>query len=103
MTDCSTTILGQQGSSVGRSLLLNKNKRFLVRVVTRNPSSEKAQAIAALGAELVKADAFMEREIEAAFQGSWAVFINNDSGNPVRRFILCFILVIQDKNPLPLR
>ncbi|KAJ5749528.1 hypothetical protein N7533_006556 [Penicillium manginii] len=42
---------GNQGSSVARSLLAHKDKIFHVRVVTRDPRSDKAKAIASLGAD----------------------------------------------------
>lgn len=38
---------GTQGEAVARALLSDRN--FKVRAVTRNPNSEKAQAIANLG------------------------------------------------------
>ena len=39
---------GTQGGSVAKALL-NDSRNFKVRAVTRNPNSEKAQAIADLG------------------------------------------------------
>ena len=42
---------GNQGGPVARALLQNG---FHVRAVTRNPSSEKGQALKAAGAEVVK-------------------------------------------------
>ncbi|KAJ5493912.1 hypothetical protein N7463_009999 [Penicillium fimorum] len=70
---------GNQGSSVARSLLAHKDNIFHVRVVTRDTQSEKAQAIASLGAELVQADGFNSVEMANAFAGSWGVFINTNS------------------------
>nr|L0E2U6.1 RecName: Full=NmrA-like family domain-containing oxidoreductase phqG; AltName: Full=Paraherquamide biosynthesis cluster protein G [Penicillium fellutanum]AGA37274.1 negative regulator [Penicillium fellutanum] len=70
---------GNQGSSVARSLLAHKAKIFHVRVITRDPQSDKAKAIASLGAELVQADGFNLGEMTNAFAGSWGVFINTNS------------------------
>lgn len=68
---------GNQGGSVARSIL--RNKRFSVRVITRNPNSDAAKALASLGAEVVKADGFNKEEMKAAFDGSWAAFVNTQS------------------------
>ena len=72
---------GNQGGSVSRSIL--RNKRFSVRVITRNPGSDAAKALASLGAEVVKADGFNRDEMKAAFDGSWAAFVNTQSEDPV--------------------
>ncbi|KAJ5746497.1 hypothetical protein N7520_011679 [Penicillium odoratum] len=72
---------GNQGSSVVRSLL--QNPSFRVRAITRNPSSPTSQALAAAGAEIVKADGFRVEEIRAAFEGSWGAFININSDDKV--------------------
>lgn len=72
---------GNQGGSVARSLL--KNKDFSVRGITRNPDSDAAKALATLGAEIVKADGFNKDEMKAAFNGSWAAFVNTQSEDPV--------------------
>lgn len=71
---------GNQGGSVARSLL--KNKDFSVRGITRNPGSDAAKALASLGAEIVKADGFNKDEMKAAFNGSWGAFVNTQSEDP---------------------
>ncbi|KAL4862416.1 hypothetical protein BDV12DRAFT_190432 [Aspergillus spectabilis] len=71
---------GSQGSSVVRSLLQNKN--FHVRAITRKPESKAAQALRALGAEIIQADGWQKDEIAAAFKGSWAAFVNTNSEDP---------------------
>ncbi|KAF3403484.1 NmrA-like family domain-containing protein [Penicillium rolfsii] len=73
---------GNQGSAVVRSLLSHKDKVFKVRVITRDPTSAKAQAISQLGAELVMADGWDRAQTTAAFHGSWGVFINTNSDGP---------------------
>lgn len=72
---------GNQGGSVARSLL--QNAEFKVRAVTRNPNSEASQKLAALGAEVVRANGFDSDEILAAFQGSWGTFVNLNSDDKV--------------------
>ncbi|PGH21375.1 hypothetical protein AJ80_03292 [Polytolypa hystricis UAMH7299] len=73
---------GNQGGSVAQSLLRNKST-FRVRAITRNPESEKALALAAAGAEVVKADGFKKDELVKAFEGSWAVFVNTNTDDPI--------------------
>lgn len=74
---------GSQGGSVARSLLAHKDGRFHVRVITRDPSSDRAKAIAADGASLVQADGFNREQMVAALAGSWGVFINTNSDDEV--------------------
>lgn len=74
---------GLQGGSVVRSLLANKDGKFSVRGITRNLDSEKSKALSSLGVEMVKADGGNLDEVKRAFQGSWAVFLNTDTENPV--------------------
>lgn len=62
---------GNMGGAAARELL---RRDWQVRAVTRNPQSEKAQALAALGAELVKADMDDRGSLEAAFDGMTRVF-----------------------------
>lgn len=64
-------------------MLLNKDKTFKVRVITRDPTSDKAQAFAKLGAEVVKADGFNKAEVKKAFEGSWGAFVNTNSNDKV--------------------
>lgn len=77
-----TSATGNQGGSVARSLL--KNRNFLVRGITRNPNSDSAKALASLGVEVVKADGFNKDEMTRAFDGSWAAFVNTQSEDPVK-------------------
>jgi uncharacterized protein YbjT (DUF2867 family) len=60
-----------------------KNKQFSVRGITRNPNSDAAKKLASEGVEVVKADGFNKDEMKAAFDGSWAAFINTNSEDPV--------------------
>ncbi|KAI0352475.1 NmrA family protein [Trametes cingulata] len=68
-----TGATGQQGSSVVE-FLLKEPQTFSVRAITRDPSSPAAQALAARGVEVVKADLSSLDETTAAFTGAWGVF-----------------------------
>ena len=74
---------GSQGGSVVQSLLQNKSQAFSIRGITRNPDSEKAKSLASQGVEVVKADGFVKEEVVEAFRGSWGVFVNTNSDDPV--------------------
>jgi hypothetical protein len=74
---------GSQGGSVVASLLQSKDKTFALRGITRNPESEKAMALASQGVEIVKADGFVKDQVVEAFRGSWGVFVNTNSDDPV--------------------
>lgn len=47
---------GAQGGGLTHAILNDKNSDFAVRGVTRNTTSEKAKALADMGAEVVAAD-----------------------------------------------
>ena len=75
---------GNQGTSVARALLSDKTGAFAVRAITRNPDSDSAKALASLGAEVVRADGREKASLAKAFAGSWGVFANPNSDEPVR-------------------
>ena len=64
---------GAQGQAVARALL---EKGFKVRGLTRNPDSEKAQALKQLGAEVKKGNLDDQASIEAVVEGAYGVFLN---------------------------
>jgi uncharacterized protein YbjT (DUF2867 family) len=66
-----TGATGQQGGAVARELLAAGHK---VRAMTRKPEGEAAQALAALGAEVVRGDLDDQASLEAALAGAWGVF-----------------------------
>lgn len=66
-----TGATGRQGSAVTRALL---QTGWRVRALTRNPNSQKAQALSALGAEVVKGDMNDRPSLQAAFQGAYGVY-----------------------------
>ncbi|KAJ5593956.1 uncharacterized protein N7459_000164 [Penicillium hispanicum] len=74
---------GTQGSSVARTFLTLPN--WHVRCLTRSPSSDKAQALATQGAELVQADLNEPDTLRRAFAGVHAIFLNTDYWETYRR------------------
>ena len=68
---------GNQGGPVARALLQNG---FQVRAVTRNPGSEKGQALKAAGAEVVKGDIDDAESLRSAVQGVYGVFYMTNVG-----------------------
>ena len=65
-----TGATGQQGGAVARELLGNGNT---VRTMTRNPQGDKAQALAKLGAQVVKGDLDDAASLSLALEGVWGV------------------------------
>jgi len=65
---------GHQGSGLVRAITADKSGGFAVRALTRNPDSDKARALAALGAEVVAANIDDFESIKAAYQGAWGAF-----------------------------
>jgi|ERR1035437_2539273 uncharacterized protein YbjT (DUF2867 family) len=69
-----TGATGAQGGGLIRAILAHPDGGFSVRAVTRNPDSEKAQALAALGVEVVKADLDDEASLVTAFTGAYGAY-----------------------------
>lgn len=69
-----TGATGAQGGGLVRAILNDPNKEFAVRAVTRNPDSDKAKQLAALGAEVVTADLDDQQSLEKAFKGAYGAF-----------------------------
>jgi uncharacterized protein YbjT (DUF2867 family) len=65
---------GAQGGGLMRAILADKSGGFAARAITRNPDSEKAQALRKAGAEVVKADADDQASLERAFKGVYGAF-----------------------------
>ena len=63
---------GNQGGAVARKLIEEGGWR--VRGLTRDPSKPEAQALAALGDEIVKADLDDRGSLDRAFKGAYGVF-----------------------------
>ena len=65
---------GHQGGGLVRAILADKDSPFTARAITRTPTSDKARALAALGAEVVKADLDDSGSILRAFQGAYGAY-----------------------------
>jgi uncharacterized protein YbjT (DUF2867 family) len=65
---------GAQGGGLARAILRDPAGGFAVRALTRNPASDKARALADLGAEVVEADVDDEQSLERAFRGAFGAF-----------------------------
>lgn len=65
---------GAQGGGLARAILADPWRTFAVRALTRDPDSPAALALAALGAEVVRADLDDPSSLPPAFAGAWGVF-----------------------------
>ena len=65
---------GAQGGGLVRAILQDGRSPFAVRAITRNATSEKARALAAMGAEVVQADLDDQPSLERAFAGAHGAF-----------------------------
>ena len=65
---------GAQGGSLANAILNDANSEFTIRAVTRNPQSEKAKALSALGAEVIQGDIDNPESIQAALDGAYGAF-----------------------------
>jgi uncharacterized protein YbjT (DUF2867 family) len=65
---------GAQGNGLARAILNDLDSPFTVRALTRDAHSEKARALAALGAEVVEADVNDVESLKQAFAGAYGAF-----------------------------
>jgi len=65
---------GAQGGGLARAILNDKNSEFAVRAVTRDPESDNALALAAMGAEIVEANVDDEASVQNAMRGAYGAF-----------------------------
>ena len=65
---------GAQGGGLVRAILADPAAGFRVRALTRNPTSEKAESLAAQGVEVVRADLDDRESLERALEGAGAAF-----------------------------
>lgn len=86
---------GAQGGGLCCAILNDPNSEFAVRAVTRNPASEKAKALAAMGAEVVAGDVDSVDDIKRVLAGAygayfvtffWAHFSAEKEDNEVKNF-----------------
>ena len=65
---------GAQGGGLARAILNDKNSEFAVRAITRDPDSDKAKALGALGAEVVAGDIDNMESLKKALQGAYGAY-----------------------------
>ena len=65
---------GAQGGGLARAILADNSGEFTVRAITRNVDSDKAKALADMGAEVVAADIDDYETLKSAFTGAYGVF-----------------------------
>jgi len=65
---------GAQGGGLVRAICADPKGGFRARAVTRNVNSDKARALAALGAEVVAADVDDANSVARAFEGAYGAF-----------------------------
>ncbi|HLG39937.1 MAG TPA: NmrA family NAD(P)-binding protein, partial [Chitinophagaceae bacterium] len=65
---------GAQGGGLVRAIATDSNSEFSVRAVTRDTESEKAKALAAIGAEVVYGDLSNVESVHKALEGAYGAF-----------------------------
>ena len=65
---------GAQGGGVVRAILNDSNSEFAVRAVTRDPNSDKAQALAKMGAEVVKGEIDDLQSLKRILSGAYGAY-----------------------------
>jgi uncharacterized protein YbjT (DUF2867 family) len=65
---------GAQGGGLVRAIMDDPEGGFTARAITRDTESEKAKALAALGAEVVSADVDDPESLKNAFEGAYGAF-----------------------------
>ncbi len=69
-----TGATGAQGGGLVRAILADPDLGFTARAITRQPGSDAARELAALGAEVVQADLDDEASLRRAFAGAHGAF-----------------------------
>ena len=65
---------GSQGSGLVKAIMADKSGEYTARAITRDVNSDKAKALAALGAEVVAADIDNEESLKKAFAGAHGAY-----------------------------
>ncbi|HEX6642820.1 MAG TPA: NmrA family NAD(P)-binding protein, partial [Thermoanaerobaculia bacterium] len=65
---------GAQGGGLVRAIVSDPNGEFTARAITRDPNSDKARELAALGAEVVAGDIDDVDSLRRAFDGAYGVY-----------------------------
>jgi uncharacterized protein YbjT (DUF2867 family) len=65
---------GAQGGGLARAIAADTSGEFTARAITRNPDSDKAKALAALGIEVVAGDTDDPAGLDKAFAGAYGAY-----------------------------
>jgi uncharacterized protein YbjT (DUF2867 family) len=65
---------GAQGGGLARAITSDPDGPFIARAITRDVNSEKARALAALGAEVVAGDVDDAASLRRAFEGAYGAY-----------------------------
>jgi len=65
---------GAQGGGLVRAICADPNSEFTARAVTRDPDSEKAKSLAAIGAEIFQGDLTNTDSVHKALEGAYGAF-----------------------------
>ena len=65
---------GAQGGALARAILSDPSGGFSCRAITRDPNKDQAKALAAKGAEVVRADMDDLESVNKAFSGAYGAF-----------------------------
>jgi uncharacterized protein YbjT (DUF2867 family) len=65
---------GAQGGGLVRAIAADRDGAFTARAITRDVNSDKAKALAALGAEVVAADVDDPESLRRAFEGAYGAY-----------------------------
>jgi uncharacterized protein YbjT (DUF2867 family) len=69
-----TGATGAQGGALARAILADPSGGFSCRAITRDPNKDTAKALAARGAEVVRADIDDLESLKQAFSGAYGAF-----------------------------
>src|SRR4051794_38958363 len=69
-----TGATGAQGGALARAILADPSGGFSCRAITRDPNKDTAKALAAKGAEVVRADIDDLESLKKAFDGAYGAF-----------------------------
>ncbi|MEO6813933.1 MAG: NmrA/HSCARG family protein [Ginsengibacter sp.] len=65
---------GAQGSGLVHAIINDTSSEFAVRAITRDPSSDKAKALAKMGAEIVTANIDDKQSMKQALEGAYGAY-----------------------------
>jgi uncharacterized protein YbjT (DUF2867 family) len=79
---------GAQGGGLVRAILADKSGEFAVRVITRKPEGDKAQALAKLGVEVVAGDLDDVASLTKAFAGPYGAYFTQSRAADIRHVVV---------------